>query len=38
MMTFTSEPNPSMTAERFSGSAIVFVPTITYQMHTTALR
>jgi len=38
MMTFTSEPNPGMMAERFSGSAIVFVPTITYQTHTTSLR
>ena len=38
MMTFTSEPSPGMTADRFSGSAIVFVPTITYQTHTSALR
>jgi hypothetical protein len=36
MMTFTSEPN--LTADRFSGSAIVFVPTITYQARTSALR
>jgi len=38
MMTFTSEPSPGMTFDRFSGSAIVFVPTITYQTHTTSLR
>jgi uncharacterized protein YcbK (DUF882 family)/DNA-binding NarL/FixJ family response regulator len=38
MMTFTSERNPDMTADHFGGSAIVFVPTITYQTHTSALR
>jgi len=38
MMTFASEPSPGLTDDRFSGSAIVFVPTITFQTHTSALR
>jgi uncharacterized protein YcbK (DUF882 family) len=38
MMTFTSEPYPGPTDGHFSGSAIVFVPTVTYQTHTSALR
>ncbi len=39
MMTFGSEPNPGMTNDRFSGSAIVFVSTVTYQVptHTASL-
>jgi len=36
MMTFASEPNPGLTDDHFSGSAIVFVSTVTYQTRTTA--
>ena len=36
MMTFASEPNPGLTDDHFSGSAIVFVSTVTYQTHATA--
>jgi uncharacterized protein YcbK (DUF882 family) len=36
MMTFGSDPNPSLTDDHFSGSAIVFVSTVTYQARTTA--
>ncbi len=38
MMTFGADPNPGLTDDRFSGSAIVFVATITYGAHTAALR
>ncbi len=38
MMTFGPEPNPGLTSDRFSGSAIVFVATVTYGTHTAALR
>jgi uncharacterized protein YcbK (DUF882 family) len=40
MMTFAAEPNPGMTSDRFSGSAIVFMSTVTYQapMHTAWLQ
>jgi uncharacterized protein YcbK (DUF882 family) len=38
MMTFAAEPNPGLTADRFSGSAVVFVSTVTYGTHTAALR
>ncbi len=31
IMTFAAEPNPGLTHDRFSGSAIVFVSTVTYQ-------
>jgi uncharacterized protein YcbK (DUF882 family) len=31
MMTFGAEPNPGLTDDHFSGSAIVFVSTVTYQ-------
>jgi uncharacterized protein YcbK (DUF882 family) len=34
MMTFGAEPNPGMTNDRFSGSAIVFISTVTYQAQT----
>ena len=34
MMTFAAEPNPGMTNDRFSGSAIVFISTVTYQAQT----
>jgi uncharacterized protein YcbK (DUF882 family) len=36
MMTFASEPNPGLADNHFSGSAVVFVSTITFQTHTTA--
>jgi len=38
MMTFAAEPNPGLTADRFSGSAVVFVSTVTYGTHTASLR
>jgi len=40
MMTFSSDPSVGLTADRFSGSAIVFLPTITYPAptHTAALQ
>jgi uncharacterized protein YcbK (DUF882 family) len=38
MMTFAAEPNPGLTADRFSGSAVVFVSTVTYGTRTAALR
>jgi hypothetical protein len=33
-MTFGAEPNAGMTYDRFSGSAIVFIPSVTYQAQT----
>ena len=36
MMTFGAEPNPGLIDDHFSGSAIVFVSTVTYQTHTAA--
>jgi uncharacterized protein YcbK (DUF882 family) len=36
MMTFGTEPNPGLTDDHFSGSAIVFVSTVTYQTRTAA--
>jgi hypothetical protein len=38
MMTFTAEPNPGLAADRFSGSPIVFVSTVTYPLHTAGLQ
>ena len=37
MMTFGADPNPGLTDDRFSGSAVVFIPTVTYATHTAAL-
>jgi hypothetical protein len=37
-MTFGADPNPGLTDDRFSGSAVVFVATITYGARTAALR
>jgi hypothetical protein len=37
MMTFSAEPNPGLTHDHFAGSAIVFLPTVTYQTHTASL-
>jgi hypothetical protein len=38
MMTFSSDPNLGMTQDRFSGSAIVFVSTVSYPTHTASLQ
>lgn len=38
MMTFSGDPHLGMTAETFSGSAVVFQATVTYGMRTAALR
>ncbi len=38
MMTFAPEPNPGLTHDHFSGSAIVFVSTVSYPTHTASLR
>ncbi|MEZ5785046.1 MAG: DUF882 domain-containing protein [Xanthobacteraceae bacterium] len=35
-MTFSDNPNPGLTSDRFSGGAVVFVSTVTFQ-HTAAL-
>jgi uncharacterized protein YcbK (DUF882 family) len=37
MMTFASEPNPGLENDHFSGSAIVFVSTVTYPTRTASL-
>ena len=37
LMTFAAEPQPGLTQDYFSGSAIVFVSTVTYPLHTAAL-
>jgi hypothetical protein len=37
-MTFSADPHLGMTADRFGGSAIVFVPTVTFSTDTAALR
>jgi uncharacterized protein YcbK (DUF882 family) len=38
MMTFAADPNPGLTNDRFSGTAIVFVSTVSYPMRTASLR
>ena len=38
MMTFAADPNPGLTADRFSGSAVVFMSTVTWGARTAALR
>jgi uncharacterized protein YcbK (DUF882 family) len=38
MMTFSSDPNLGLTHDHFSGSAIVFVSTVTYPTHTASLQ
>jgi uncharacterized protein YcbK (DUF882 family) len=38
MMTFSSDPNLGMTPDHFSGSAVVFVPTVTYPTQTASLQ
>ena len=37
LMTFAADPQPGLTQDHFSGSAIVFVSTVTYPLHTAAL-
>jgi uncharacterized protein YcbK (DUF882 family) len=38
MMTFSGDPYLGMTADRFTGSAVVFVSTVTYSLRTAALQ
>jgi hypothetical protein len=38
MMTFSADPHLGLVAERFSGSAIVFMSTVTFGLRTAALR
>jgi uncharacterized protein YcbK (DUF882 family) len=38
MMTFTDDPNPGLAYNRFSGSAVVFTPTISYTLRTAQLQ
>ena len=38
MMTFSADPNLGLAHDHFSGSAIVFVSTVTYPTHTASLR
>jgi hypothetical protein len=38
MMTFAPEPNPGLEHDHFTGSAIVFVSTVSYLTHTADLR
>jgi hypothetical protein len=37
MMTFAAEANPGLDHDHFSGSAIVFLSTVTYPTHTASL-
>jgi uncharacterized protein YcbK (DUF882 family) len=38
MMTFSSDPSPGLSHDHFSGSAIVFLSTVTYPTHTASLQ
>ena len=38
MMTFAAEPNPGLAQDHFSGSAIVFISTVSYPIRTADLR
>jgi hypothetical protein len=38
LMTFSANPNSGLTTDRFSGSAVVFLPTVTYPADTSSLR
>jgi hypothetical protein len=38
MMTFAADPQPGLAQDHFSGSAIVFVSTVTYPIQTADLR
>jgi hypothetical protein len=37
-MTFTADPNPGLQHDRFTGAAIVFIPTVNYPTHTASLQ
>ncbi len=37
LMTFAADPQPGLAQDHFAGSAIVFVSTVTYPLHTAAL-
>jgi hypothetical protein len=38
MMTFAADPYPGLNHERFSGPAVVFVSTVSYQTRTAVLQ
>jgi uncharacterized protein YcbK (DUF882 family) len=38
LMSFAADPNPGLDHDRFSGTAIVFVATVTYPTHTASLQ
>jgi uncharacterized protein YcbK (DUF882 family) len=38
VMTFSGDPQPGMTTKKFSGTAVVFVSTVTFGMRTASLR
>ena len=38
MMTFSADPNPGLSHDHFSGSAIVFLSTVTYPTRTASLQ
>jgi hypothetical protein len=38
MMTFSDDPYLGMTEDKFSGAAVIFVSTVTFQRRTAALR
>jgi len=38
VMTFANDPQPGMTTKKFSGTAVVFVSTVTFGMRTASLR
>jgi len=38
VMTFSGDPQPGMTTKKFSGTAVVFVSTMTFGMRTASLR
>jgi hypothetical protein len=37
-MTFAADPNPGLEYNHFSGSAVVFTPTISYRLRTAQLQ
>ncbi len=38
MMTFAADPNSGLQQDHFTGSAIVFIPTVNYPTHTASLQ
>ena len=38
MMSFAADPNPGLTPDHFSGSAVAFTPTMSYALRTAALQ